>query len=113
MFRPSGLNSQFHGTRGVIHIEVTPRPVADDNMTLLRAARAGVGIVLLPRYMARDALTRGSLVSLLDDKLPPETWFKIYVPRRKRHTARIEALVGFVSTRMKEDRWIDEIRLPG
>lgn len=105
VFRPSGLNWEFSGSRGVIHIEVTPRLVADDNMTLLHAASAGLGIVLLPRYIAKEALSTGLLVTVLEDFTPADTWFKIYVPRRKRHVARIRALVEFLTFRLQEGKW--------
>lgn len=107
VFRPSGLNWEFSGSRGVIHIEVAPRLVADDNMTLLRAATAGLGIVLLPRYIAGEALASGALVKLLDEFAPAETWFKMYVPRRKRDVARIRALVDFLAASVQASRWTE------
>jgi DNA-binding transcriptional LysR family regulator len=112
VFRPSGLNWQFNGPRGVVQIEVAPRLVADDNITLLRAGLAGLGIVVLPRYIVRTALEQGGLTRILDGYEPSETWFTMYVPRRKRSIARIEALVDFVSARMSSDNWIDSVRLP-
>lgn len=112
VFRPSGLNWQFHGPRGVIHVEVAPRLVADDNVTLLRACLAGLGIAVLPQYIAREGLQRGTLAALFDGYAPPETWFRMYVPRRKRQIARIAALVDFLSGRMEGDGWLDEVRLP-
>ncbi len=48
-----------------------PRYVADDLDTLLRAAQAGVGVVLLPGYLCRPALDAGQLVHLLPDWSPP------------------------------------------
>lgn len=110
-FRPSGLNWQFSGPRGLINIEVMPRLVADDNMTLLRAALAGLGIGFLPWYIARNYLEKGTLVRLLEDYLPAETWFKIYVPRRKRNIARIEALIARLSDRMGDARWVDDVKV--
>lgn len=112
VFRPSGTHWQFTGARGIVHIEITPRLVADDNMTLLRAAVAGLGIVLLPQYIARRELGNGTLVRLLPDALPAETWFKIFVPRRKRHIARVDALVDFLVRRMDAEQWMDEVQLP-
>jgi DNA-binding transcriptional LysR family regulator len=111
-FRPAGMNWQFQSARGVIHVEITPRLVADDNVTLLRAATGGLGIVLLPRYTARKSLEAGKLVSLLEDFVPPETWFKVYVPKRKQRVARINALVEFLSERMRDERWVDAMDLP-
>lgn len=112
VFRPSGLNWQINSSRGVVHIEVTPRLVADDNMTLLRAATAGLGIALLPAYIAGAALDAGTLVRVLPDNLPVETWFKIYVSRRKRQIARIEALVDFLVRRMHHADWFKNVQLP-
>jgi DNA-binding transcriptional LysR family regulator len=107
-FRPSGLIWEFSGPRGVLHIEVAPRLVADDNMTLLRAATAGLGIVLLPRDIAGEALATGELVRLLDGFAPAETWFKIYVPRRKRDVARIKALVDFLTKSIQGSQWTEQ-----
>lgn len=109
VFRPNGLSWQFHSPRGAIHIDVVPRLNADDNMTLLRAAVAGLGITIIPRYIARNALASGALVKVLEDFPPQENWFKAFVPRRRLGVARVTALLDYVRTRMQNMAWPDEI----
>lgn len=109
VFRPNGLSWQFHSPRGAIHIDVAPRLNADDNITLLRAAVAGMGITVIPRYIARNALASGALVRVLDDFPPQENWFKIFVPRRRLGVARVTALMDYVRVRMQNMTWPDEI----
>ena len=109
VFRANGMGWQFHSPRGIVHIDVAPRLVADDNLTLLRAAVAGMGVTLIPRYVARNALAAGALVEVLADYPPQQNWFKAFVPRRRLGVMRITALLDYLKTRMHNDDWVDEI----
>ncbi|WP_176442364.1 LysR family transcriptional regulator [Noviherbaspirillum humi] len=108
-FKPSGLNWAFQSARGLIHVDIAPRLLADDNMTLLRAAVAGLGIAILPLYIARNALASGALAPVLDGYPPQENWFKAYVPKRKRQVARVAALADWLSARLQAADWIDAV----
>ena len=105
-FKPSGTTWPFQSSRGVIHVDVRPRLVADDNRTLLQAAVAGLGIAPLPTYVAHQALTSGTLDSVLTKFPPQENWFKAYVPRRQLHVARIEALLAWLAERLAPPHWV-------
>jgi DNA-binding transcriptional LysR family regulator len=48
-------------------VQVTPRVTATSSAALLQAARAGVGISLLPSFVCGGALARGDLISLFPD----------------------------------------------
>lgn len=109
VFRAGGMGLQFQSSRGVIHIDVAPRLLADDNMTLLRAAVSGMGITIIPRYIARNALSTGALVKVLEDYPPQENWFRIYVPRRRYDVARVKALIEWTKAKMQTAQWIDDI----
>ena len=109
VFRSNGLTWQFHSPRGTIHVDVVPRLNADDNMTLLRAAVAGMGITVIPRYVARNALATGALVKVLEDFPPQENWFKAFVPRRRLGVARVTALLDYIKSRMQNMVWADEL----
>jgi DNA-binding transcriptional LysR family regulator len=109
VFRATGMSWQFHSPRGAVHIDVAPRLFADDNLTLLRAAVAGMGISVMPLYVARNALATGALVKVLDDYPLQENWFRAFVPRRRLGVARITALVEYIKNRMQTAQWPDEI----
>jgi DNA-binding transcriptional LysR family regulator len=96
VFAPSGRRWNFQSNRGVVSVEVTPRVLADDNLTLLEAAKLGTGIAVLPRYVASAALRDGSLTALLPQFALQDTWFRAYVPKRRLRIARIQALIDWV-----------------
>lgn len=99
VFSATGTHWHFQTQRGIVPVEVAPRLLADDNQTLLHAACAGLGIALLPGYIASDAIAAGELTLLLPKFVPQENWFKAYVPRRRMQTARVKAFIDWVSTR--------------
>lgn len=109
VFRANGMSWQFHSPRGAIHIDVVPRLNADDNLTLLRAAVAGMGITVIPRYIARNALAAGALVKVLEEYPAQENWFKAFVPRRRLGVARVTALLDYLKARMQNVDWAGEI----
>lgn len=102
VFAATGTTWQFQSTRGVVSVDVTPRLRADDNLTLLEAARTGLGVALLPMYVARDALAAGHIVKLIPQYAPQENWFKAYVPRRNLNVARVRALIDWLKA-----KWIE------
>ncbi|WP_321957869.1 LysR family transcriptional regulator [Paraburkholderia bannensis] len=96
VFTPTGTHWNFQSGRGIVSVDVNARLRADDNMTLLTAASAGLGITLLPLYVVADSLECGKLIPLLPDFSPQENWFKAYVPRRRMNVARVKALVAWL-----------------
>lgn len=96
VFAATGSDWRFQSARGVISVDVQARLLADDNMTLLDAALQGLGVAVLPLYVAQDHLTSGRLVALLPKYPPQENWFKAYVPRRRLKVARVQALLAWL-----------------
>ena len=105
VFKPSGSNWQFQSARGIINVDVRPRLMADDNRTLLLAAVSGLGIASLPSYVARQALTEGILLPVLESFSPQETWFRAYVPRRRQRVVRVAALTAWLSEHLSLPSW--------
>ena len=101
VFSPTGVNWQFHSNRGAISIEIKPRLLADDNLTLLGAVKMGMGIAALPLYVARDAMSRGEVQPVLGKFPVQDTWFRAYVPRRSHRLARIQALVDWLAIHLE------------
>ncbi len=96
VFAGTGASWVFHGSTGVHSVDVQPRLVADDNVTILDSCRAGVGIGLLPEYIARDSLQTGDLRLLLQEYSVRDNWFKAYVPRRRMEIARVKELLAWL-----------------
>lgn len=64
--------------------------LAANNAALMsELARAGQGIVLLPRFMLETDLSRGTLVHLLPEWRPPQLWLTLYYPPLERLPARL------------------------
>jgi DNA-binding transcriptional LysR family regulator len=65
-------------------------------LALRKAASAGLGIALLPRYSVADELANGTLVSLLQRYLvPSRTLFAIY-PSANTTPAKVRIFVDFL-----------------
>ena len=103
VFSATGTSWAFHSSRGMLSVDVRPRLLADDNLTLLHAAQAGLGVALLPSYLAGEALAAGTLANVLPGFAPQENWFKAYVPKRRMATARVKALLEWLI-----ERWVKE-----
>ena len=78
-----------------------------DNGDLLReAAAAGLGIVLLPSFIAAPAIEAGTLTPLLRDFPLEENSLNAVMPPGRATTARVRALVDFLAARFgPEPSW--------
>jgi len=56
---------RFEGPRGAISVKVNGAFASNSALALRKAARAGLGIALVPRYSVAEDLTEGALVTLL------------------------------------------------
>lgn len=60
-----------------------PALLAENTQTLLKAARAGLGLAYLPLYACRDDLTADNLqLTCLDEQLPPATLLALTPPHK-------------------------------
>ena len=62
----------------------------------------GLGIALLPRFLANDCLADGTLVPLLADFPVATHWVKALVPRMKMNKPVIRELVAFLKERLQK-----------
>lgn len=68
--------------------------VSNDSDSLLQAAVQGLGIAQLYDGLAREALTRGELVQILDAWVPPPSQLMLYHPSRRQVPAPLQALIA-------------------
>jgi DNA-binding transcriptional LysR family regulator len=92
--------SDAHGER--VSVEVQARLITGDFAVLLEAARAGVGVALLPESVCAPAITRGDLEILLPEWSAPQGILHFIYPSRRGMMPGVRALVDFLAERLPE-----------
>jgi DNA-binding transcriptional LysR family regulator len=88
------------------HVRGTTRLRADNGEMLRAAAVAGLGICIIPSFIAAPAFEEGTLIPLLTDFPMDEGGLHIVMPPGRATTARVRALVDFLATRFgPEPSW--------
>jgi DNA-binding transcriptional LysR family regulator len=81
------------------NVRLKPRLRADNGEMLREAAAAGLGLSVLPTFIASPALQTGALVPLLRGFPMPEAGLYILMPPGRAVTARVRALSDFLASR--------------
>lgn len=97
-FLATGTTWSFQSPRGVIDVEVRSRFNVNDSQVLHAAARKGLGIATIARYIARDSIAAGELKSLLADYPVPELWLKALVPHNRSQKPAVQSLLRWLKT---------------
>lgn len=88
------------------HVRGHQRFRADNGEVLREAACAGLGIVILPSFIAAPAIAAGGLEVLLRDYPLEEVGLHLVMPPGRAATARVRALVDFLAARFgPEPSW--------
>lgn len=77
-------------------LQYRPRFIADDLLTLQRAALGGSGMCLLPDYMCEEALNSGRLVRLLPDWSAPVGVVHAVFPTRRGLSPAVRSFLDFL-----------------
>jgi LysR family transcriptional regulator AphB len=92
---PQHTTWKLEGPQGPESVRVTPRLCVNTAQGQLRAARAGLGIALLPTMLASEDLRNGTLVHILPDyQRDAMGLYAVYVHRRQLPAA-VTALIKF------------------
>jgi len=75
---------------------------ANSGEALLPSLIAGLGIARLPDFITGDALTDGRLVEILPDWRPAPVGLHLLTPPSPLRPARVEALIAFLSERLRD-----------
>jgi DNA-binding transcriptional LysR family regulator len=98
---PHHTTWKLEGPDGMESVRVTPPLCINTAQGQLRAARAGLGIALLPTMLASEDLRRGLLVQILPDyQRDAMALYAIYVHRRQL-PAGVTALIEFFSDKLE------------
>ncbi|VWX62407.1 DNA-binding transcriptional regulator, LysR family [Burkholderiales bacterium 8X] len=96
---------QLRSQRGTaVSVPVTARLRSNNVSAVLAAARAGLGIALIPRYVAQDSLVGGQVVALLPDHGLAEQEIHAVFPSPKLVPGKVSSFVAFLQGRF-DARW--------
>jgi DNA-binding transcriptional LysR family regulator len=100
----------FTGARGDLATIAVTGPLRSNSLSaLVMAARNGLGVAALPRYVAQDSLTSGALVQVLEDwRLPSQEMHAVY-PSPSLVPAKVSGLVAWLQGQFGE-KWWTELR---
>jgi DNA-binding transcriptional LysR family regulator len=88
---------RFAGPRGKIAVRVEAAMYSNSALALRKAAVAGLGIALLPRYSVAEELASGALISLLQRyHVPPRTLFAVY-PSANTTPTKVRIFIDFLT----------------
>lgn len=72
---------------------------------LLMAARKGMGIAAVPRYVAHESLKTGALVSVLDDWQLPQQEIHAVFPSPRMLPAKVTQFIAWLEGQFDQDWW--------
>ncbi|HVR20873.1 MAG TPA: LysR family transcriptional regulator [Polyangiaceae bacterium] len=93
------------GTKEPLAVAIEPRFSAASGALLRRAALAGLGIAVLPRFMASSDLAAGRLVIALDSLAAPTLGIYAIYPEGRRAPSKVRAFVDTLVAHFKTRRW--------
>ncbi|MEG1735125.1 MAG: LysR substrate-binding domain-containing protein, partial [Comamonas sp.] len=89
------------GPEGKEHrLQLQPRYVVDDLLTLKFAALAGSGMCWLPDYMCQEEVAAGQLVQLMPDWAPPPGIVHAVFPSRRGLAPAVRHFLDFLAETM-------------
>ena len=81
-------------------------PLRSNNLsTVLAAARAGLGLAALPRYVARESLADGSIVPVLEGHALPTQELHAVYPSPKLVPSKVAAFIAFLQEALGDGWW--------
>lgn len=97
---------RLRGPQGVpLNVPVSGRLRSNNLSALLAAARAGLGIALMPRYVAQQSLAKGQLVELLPGQVRVEQEIHAVFPSPQLVPAKVTAFIAFLQEHFAGRWW--------
>ena len=97
---------QFSGAKGKSVSVAVRGALRSNNLSmLLMAARKGMGIAAVPRYVAHESLKTGALVSVLDDWQLPQQEIHAVFPSPRMLPAKVTQFIAWLEGQFDQDWW--------
>ncbi|MET3917659.1 DNA-binding transcriptional LysR family regulator [Variovorax sp. OAS795] len=97
---------RMHTPKGdAVTVPVSGRFRSNNLSAVLAAARDGLGIALMPRYVASESLAAGKVVEVLGDHALPEQEIHAVFPSPKLVPGKVSGFVAFLQGRFAEGWW--------
>jgi DNA-binding transcriptional LysR family regulator len=93
----------FYGDEGDFGVTVNPRLAVNDTVVLREAVRRGLGVAILPTFLAEDDLLGGTIQPVLAGFRPSPMWIKAQISTRKTVKPSVNALLDFLRSRLALD----------
>ena len=104
-FVPVGLSWAFLGDKGPVAVDVRSSFTVNDSRLLVAAAEEGLGLSVVPEFLARESLAAGRLIQVMADRPVVPLWFKAMVPRTRAHRAEVAALLEHLRQEFETPPW--------
>jgi DNA-binding transcriptional LysR family regulator len=99
---------RMHTPKGdPVTVPVSGRFRSNNLSAVLAAARDGLGIALMPRYVASESLASGKVLEVLGDHKLPEQEIHAVFPSPKLVPGKVSGFVAFLQGRFAEGWWGD------
>ena len=96
----------FTGPGGRAETVPVRGPLRSNNLSaILAAARAGLGLAILPWYVANRSLADGAVVALLEDYALPVQELHAVFPSPKRVPSKVSGFIAFLQQQFDGDWW--------
>ncbi len=97
---------QFNDAQGEPVAVPVRGPLRSNNLSaVLAAARAGLGLAILPCYVASNSVADGVLRTVLEDCSLPMQEIHAVFPSPKLVPAKVATFIGFLQESLKHDSW--------
>ncbi|MDA7414770.1 LysR family transcriptional regulator [Xenophilus arseniciresistens] len=97
---------RLRGPHGApVSVPVSGRLRSNNLSALLAAARAGLGVALMPRYVAQQSLAKGQLVELLPGQVRVEQEIHAVFPSPQLVPAKVTAFIAFLQEHFAGEWW--------
>ena len=97
---------QLHTPKGeAVTVPVTGRLRSNNVSAVLAAVRAGLGVALMPRYVAEESIKAGTVVEVLADHGLAEQEIHAVFPSPKLVPGKVSSFVAFLQGRFDENWW--------
>jgi len=97
---------RMHTPKGEpVTVPVSGRFRSNNLSAVLAAARDGLGIALMPRYVASESMAAGKVVAVLGDHSLPEQEIHAVFPSPKLVPGKVSGFVAFLQGRFDEGWW--------